>query len=50
MLLLAQTSFLIFFASITDEIGGYSYSYSYQDKLDGIYQRALNDKNATTFR
>lgn len=30
-----------FFASITDEIGGYSYSY--QDKLDGIYQRALNE-------
>lgn len=30
-----------FFASITDEFGGYSYSY--QDKLDRIYQRALNE-------
>ena len=30
-----------FFASLTDEIGGYSYSY--QDKLDRIYQKALNE-------
>lgn len=30
-----------FFASFTDEIGGYSYTY--QDKLDRIYQKALNE-------